>query len=204
MLLKIHSQGISQRQLDEICLCLDKGGVIIYPTDTLYAFACKLGDQKASQRLAQLKGKKFEKSNFSIVCHSISQASEFIKPISNDIFKIVKNNTPGGFTFVFLASTKIPKILQTKKKTIGIRIPNNEIALKIVEQLSYPIITSSLPKIEEEEESYNNPEYFCDIYQNKVDIIVDNGLEENEASTVVDLTSGSINIVRQSLWKIKE
>jgi len=199
MLLKIHSQGIEPSQVEEICDCLERGGLIIYPTDTVYAIACKLGNMKASERLAALKGKKFEKSNFSIVCNSISQAAEFIKPIPNNIFKLLKDNTPGAFTFVFQASTKIPKILQTKKKTVGVRIPNNDIALKIVECLNYPLITTSLPTEDLEIECYTNPEYFYDLYCSYVDIIVNDGIGKEETSTVIDLTSGEIDILREGL-----
>ena len=199
MLLKIHSQGIEPSQVEEICDCLERGGLIIYPTDTVYAIACKLGNMKASERLAALKGKKFEKSNFSIVCNSISQAAEFIKPIPNNIFKLLKDNTPGAFTFVFQASTKIPKILQTKKKTVGVRIPNNDIALKIVECLNYPLITTSLPTEDLEIECFTNPEYFYDLYCSYVDIIVNDGIGKEETSTVIDLTSGEIDILREGL-----
>jgi len=199
MLLKIHSQGIEPSQVEEICDCLERGGLIIYPTDTVYAIACKLGNMKASERLAALKGKKFEKSNFSIVCNSISQAAEFIKPIPNNIFKLLKDNTPGAFTFVFQASTKIPKILQTKKKTVGVRIPNNDIALKIVECLNYPLITTSLPTEDLEIECFTNPEYFYDLYCSYVDIIINDGIGKEETSTVIDLTSGEIDILREGL-----
>jgi tRNA threonylcarbamoyl adenosine modification protein (Sua5/YciO/YrdC/YwlC family) len=203
MILKIHSQGIEQDQIEEICDCLDRGGIIIYPTDTLYAFACKLGQMKPSERLAALKGKKFEKSNFSIVCNSISQASEFIKPISNNLFKLLKNNTPGAFTFVFQASTKIPKILQSKKKTIGIRIPDSEIALKIVEQLDYPIITTSLPNICVDDECFTCPDYFVDLFSQKVDLIIDNGTCSKQQSTVVSLINEEIEILRQGAGQLK-
>ncbi|MDD2530872.1 MAG: L-threonylcarbamoyladenylate synthase [Bacteroidales bacterium] len=203
MLLKIHSQGIEQKQIEEICNCLEKGGIIIYPTDTLYAFACKLGLMKPSERLAALKGKKFEKSNFSIVCNSISQASEFIKPISNNFFKLLKGNTPGAFTFVLEASTKIPKILQSKKKTIGIRIPDSEIALKIVEQLDYPIITTSLPNICVDDECFTCPDYFVDLFSQKVDLIIDNGTCSKQQSTVVSLINGEIEILRQGAGQLK-
>ena len=203
MILKIHSQGIEQSQIEEICQCLERGGIIIYPTDTLYAFACKLGMMKPSERLASLKGKKFEKSNFSIVCSSISQASEFIKPMSNNLFKLLKNNTPGAFTFVFQASTKIPKILQTKKKTIGIRIPDSEIALKIVEQLDYPLITTSLPNDCVGEECFTNPDYFVDLFGDKVDFIIDNGTCSKQQSTVVSLIDEEIEIIREGLGQLE-
>lgn len=199
MLLKIHSQGIENSQVQEICDCLERGGLIIYPTDTVYAIACKLGNMKASERLAALKGKKFEKSDFSIVCNSISQASDFTKPITNNIFKLLKDNTPGAFTFVFQASTSIPRILQTKKKTIGIRIPDNDIALKIVECLDYPLITTSLPTEDLEVECYTNPEYFYDLYCERVDIIINDGTGQEETSTVIDLTGGEIDILREGL-----
>ena len=203
MLLKIHSQGIENSQVKEICDCLERGGLIIYPTDTVYAFACKLGNMKASERLAALKGKKFEKSNFSIVCNSISQAAEFIKPIPNNIFKLLKDNTPGAFTFVFQASPKIPKILQTKKRTVGVRIPDNEIALKIVECLGYPLITSSLPTEDLEIECFTNPEYFYDLYCSNVDLIINDGIGQEETSTVIDLTGGEIDILREGLGSLQ-
>jgi tRNA threonylcarbamoyl adenosine modification protein (Sua5/YciO/YrdC/YwlC family) len=203
MLLKIHSQGIEQKQIEEICNCLEKGGIIIYPTDTLYAFACKLGLMKPSERLAALKGKKFEKSNFSIVCNSISQASEFIKPISNNFFKLLKGNTPGAFTFVLEASTKIPKILQSKKKTIGIRIPDCDIAQRIVEQLGYPLITTSLPNVCVDDECFINPEYFVDLFGDKVDIIIDDGICTKGYSTVVSLVDEKIEILREGIATLK-
>src|SRR5574344_1334893 len=176
MLLKIHSQGIEEGQVKQITDTLNKGGLIIYPTDTVYAFACRLGEYEASQRLSTLKGKKFEKSNFSIVCNNISQASTFVKPLDNNTFKLLKQNTPGAFTFVLPASQKIPKILPTKKRTIGVRIPQSEIVSCIVEQLQYPLLTSSLPHEELEEECYTNPEYFVDLYGQSADLIIDNGI----------------------------
>lgn len=202
MIIKIHSQGIEHKQLEEICNCLENGGVIIYPTDTLYAFACKLGNLKASEKLAGLKGKKFEKSCFSIVCKDISQASEFTKPINNNNFKILKYNTPGEFTFILEASTKIPKILQNKRKTIGIRIPNNNTAISIVDFLGYPIITSSLNTDNEEKEYYNHPEIIEEVYGNRVDIVIDQGIGNNYKSTVIDLTCENPEIIRQGFGKL--
>src|SRR5574344_355661 len=203
MLLKIHSQGIEEGQVKQITDTLNKGGLIIYPTDTVYAFACRLGEYEASQRLSSLKGKKFEKSNFSIVCNNISQASTFVKPLTNDLFKLLKQNTPGAFTFVLPASGKIPKILQTKKRTIGIRIPKSDIVTRIIDQLEYPLLTSSLPHQDMEEECYTLPEYFVDLYEDKVDLIVDNGEGKTECSTVVDLTDNEVNIIRQGLGQLK-
>lgn len=203
MLLKIHSQGIEEGQVKQITDTLNKGGLIIYPTDTVYAFACRLGEYEASQRLSSLKGKKFEKSNFSIVCNNISQASTFVKPLTNNLFKLLKQNTPGAFTFVLPASGKIPKILQTKKRTIGIRIPQSDIVTRIIDQLGYPLLTSSLPHQDMEEECFTLPEYFVDLYEDKVDLIVDNGQGQTHCSTVIDLTEGDINIIRQGLGELK-
>jgi Sua5/YciO/YrdC/YwlC family protein len=203
MLLKIHSQGIEEGQVKQIADTLNKGGLIIYPTDTVYALACRLGEYEASQRLSSLKEKKFEKSNFSIVCNNISQASTFVKPLTNDLFKLLKQNTPGAFTFVLPASGKIPKILQTKKRTIGIRIPQSDIVTRIIDQLGYPLLTSSLPHQDMEEECFTLPEYFVDLYEDKVDLIVDNGQGQTHCSTVIDLTEGDINIIRQGLGELK-
>ena len=202
MIIKLYSDTIDKKHLEEVCSCLNKGGVIIYPTDTLYAFAAKLGNLKGAERLANLKGKKFEKSCFSIVCKDISQASEFTKPINNNTFKILKNNTPGEFTFILEASTKIPKILQTKRKTIGIRIPNNNVALSIVDFLDYPLITSSLNTESEEEENYIHPELIYEEYQDKVDFVIDQGIGNNYKSTVVDLTCGDIEIIREGFGEL--
>lgn len=202
MLLKVYSDKIEYNQLEIVGNCLENSGVIIYPTDTLYAFACKLGDMKASQRLAQLKGKRFERSNFSIVCKDISQVSEFTRPISNNNFKILRENTPGEFTFILEASTSIPKILQTKRRTIGIRIPNHDTPRSIVDFLGYPLITSSLNTQDIEEEYYIHPEGIYEKYQDKIDILIDQGIGETDPSTVVDLTGQSIEILRQGVGEL--
>ncbi|MDR1725168.1 MAG: threonylcarbamoyl-AMP synthase [Bacteroidales bacterium] len=199
MLIKVYKNNINTKTIEQIVHILEQGGVIIYPTDTLYAFACDINNVKAARKLASLKGKVLEKSHFSIVCHNISQISQYVKPLSNQQFKILKEKLPGAFTFVLPTSPKTPKIFQTKKQTIGIRIPNNAISLAIVEMFGRPIITSSLPCQEDDEDcSYANPELIEEMYENLVDLVVDGGEVPNIPSCVIDLTEDYPVILRKS------
>jgi tRNA threonylcarbamoyl adenosine modification protein (Sua5/YciO/YrdC/YwlC family) len=194
MLLKVYADKPNVKPIVDV---LEQGGVIIYPTDTLYAFACDINNVKAARRLASLKGKVLEKSNFSIVCSSLSQISQYAKPLSNEQFRILKQNLPGAFTFVLKTSSRTPKIFQTKKQTIGVRIPANEICLAIVEEFGRPILTSSLPMENDEEECYANIELVYEKYGNVVEMIIDAGKISNVPSCVVDLTQDDPENIRE-------
>ncbi|MDR0790677.1 MAG: threonylcarbamoyl-AMP synthase [Bacteroidales bacterium] len=199
MLLTVYPTNLNNKHIEQIVQVIEQGGVIICPTDTLYAFACDINNVKAARKLAYLKGKVLEKSHFSVVCSNISQVSQYVKPLSNEQFRILKDNLPGPFTFVFNTSPKTPKIFQTKKQTIGVRIPNNNVVLAIVEAFGRPLLTSSLPKEDKSEEDYANPELIDEQYGDKVDLVVNGGEVSNVPSTVVNLTDDQPLIIREGL-----
>jgi tRNA threonylcarbamoyl adenosine modification protein (Sua5/YciO/YrdC/YwlC family) len=158
MLLRIHPDNPADRMIRLVVECLYDGGVIIFPTDTIYAIGCDIYKSKAVDRVAQIKGVKKEKANFSFICQDLSHLSEFSKPIDNAIYKMMRRNLPGPFTFILGASNKVPKIFQSKKKTIGIRVPDNNIARELVLQLGNPIMSTSVHDDDEIIEYTTDPE----------------------------------------------
>lgn len=199
MLITLYQDNIQEKLLNYIVSILEKDGVIIIPTDTLYAFVCDINSNKASNKLALLKGKKLEKSNFSILCENISMASKYVKPLNKEQFSLIKNSKTGGFTFVLPCSSLTPKIFQSKKRTIGIRIPNNYIPLSIINRLQRPLLVSSLPRESKDKEDYSNAEIIHDIYKNKVDIVVEGENVSNICSTIIDMTNNDFEIIREGL-----
>src|SRR5574344_1285752 len=199
MLITLYQDNIQEKLLNYIVSILEKDGVIIIPTDTLYAFVCDINSNKASNKLALLKGKKIKNSNFSILYENISMASKYVKPLNKEQFSLIKNSTTGGFTFVLPCSNLTPKIFQSKKRTIGIRIPNNYIPLSIINRLQRPLLVSSLPRESKDEEDYSNAEIIHDIYKNKVDIVVEGENVSNICSTVIDMTNNNFEIIREGL-----
>ncbi|MCD6113289.1 MAG: threonylcarbamoyl-AMP synthase [Bacteroidales bacterium] len=197
MLLKLYSENPNPRFIKRIVECLNDGGIIIYPTDTIYGLGCDIFNSKAIEKIAQLKGLKAEKANFSFICYSISQISEFIKPIDNTIFKFMKKNLPGPFTFIFNANNKTPKLLKSKRKTVGIRIPDNLISTDIVKELGHPILSTSIHDEDEIIEYPTDPELIYDKYKDIVDIVIDGGFGSNIPSTIIDCTNNEINVIRQ-------
>ena len=198
MLLKLYPTNPNPRYIKMIMECLADGGLIIFPTDTIYGLGGSITSQKALERICQIKGIKKEKANFSFVFHDLSMLSEFTRPINNDVFKMMKRNLPGPFTFILEANNNIPRIFQSKKKTIGIRIPDQPIITNIVREFGSPIMTTSLVDEEDEIGEYlTDPEEIYERYQDKVDIIIDGGYGDNQASTIVDCTDNEIIITRQ-------
>ena len=197
MFLKLHSENPNPRYIKMIIECLENDGVIIFPTDTIYAIGCSVNSTKALDRIARIKGVKKEKANFSFIFHDLSMLSEFTRPINNDVFKMMKRNLPGAFTFIVEANNNVPKLFKNNKKTIGIRIPDQPIITNIVRELGCPIITTSI--IDEDEISgfMTDPEEINDAYKDKVDIIIDGGIGNKEESTVVDCTDNEIVIMRE-------
>jgi len=177
--------------------CLKNGGLVIFPTDTVYGLGCSIYQQKAVDRIAQLKGIKKEKANFSFIFDNLSMLSEFTKPISNEVYKLMRKHLPGPFTFILEANNNIPKIFQSKKKTVGIRIPDNNILRLIIEELGHPLLTTSIHDADEIIEYMTDPEQIHEVFKDQVDIVVDGGFGDNQASTIVDCTDGSWEIVRQ-------
>lgn len=197
MLLQIHPKNPNPRHIKMILECLNDDGVIIFPTDTIYGIGCSINSSKAFERIAQIKGVRKEKANFSFIFHDLSMLSQFTKPISNDLYKLMKRNLPGPFTFIVEANNNIPKLFQSKKKTIGIRIPEQAIITNIVRELGSPIMTTSILDEDEISGFLTDPEEIYDRYKDRVDLILDGGYGDNQESTIVDCTDNDIVVLRQ-------
>lgn len=197
MLLKIYPENPNQKHIRMVVECLRDGGIIIYPTDTVYGLGCDIFKPKAIERIALIKGIKAEKANFSFICNDLSQLSDYSRPLPNNIFKLMKSNLPGPFTFILNASNSVPKHIQSKKKTVGIRIPDNNIPLEIVKELGNPIMSTSIHDEDEIIEYTTDPELIYEKYNKLVDIVIDGGYGDNEPSTIIDCTSDEALIIRE-------
>lgn len=197
MFLKVHSENPNPRYIKMIIECLENDGVIIFPTDTIYAIGCSVNSSKALDRIARIKGIKKEKANFSFIFHDLSMLSDYTKPINNDVFKMMKRNLPGAFTFIIEANNNVPKLFKNNKKTIGIRIPDQPIITNIVRELGCPIITTSIVDEDEISGFMTDPEDINDAYSDKVDIIIDGGFGDKEESTVIDCTDNEMVVLRE-------
>lgn len=197
MLIKIYPDNPSQKEIIRVVEALRQGKVIIYPTDSVYGIGCDIKNQKAAEAIARLKGIKLEKANFSLIFNDLSQLADYTRPLDNATYKMMKRNLPGPFTFILDANGNVPKIFKSKKKTIGIRIPDNNIILEIVRELGNPIMTTSVHDDDDVIEYTTDPELIYERYRDQVDIIIDGGYGNNIASTVVDCSEGGIEIVRQ-------
>lgn len=203
MLVKLYEENPNPKSLNKIVDTLKLSGVIVYPTDTLYGIGCDINNQKAVDRVAKIKGIRIEKANFSFICYDLSQISDYTKRIDNVVFKLMKKNLPGPFTFILNANNNIPRIFRNNKKTIGIRIPDNPIALEIVRSLGRPLLSSSLKDDPEYIEYTTNPELINERFGSLVDIVVDGGVIHRNPSTVVDCTGEEPVIIRQGLGELR-
>ncbi len=197
MFLKLYPENPNPRYIKMILECLEDDGVIIFPTDTIYGIGCSINSNKALERIARIKGIKKEKANFSFIFHDLSMLSDFTRPINNDVFKMMKRNLPGPFTFIVEANNNVPKIFKNNKKTIGIRIPDQPIITNIVRELGCPILTTSIVDEDKISGFMTDPEEINDAYKDKVDIIIDGGFGGKEESTIVDCTENEIIIIRE-------
>lgn len=197
MLIKIYPENPNYKQIEKVIEILQKGGVVIYPTDGVYGLGCDIYNRKAVERVAKLKGVKIDKARFSIICHSLSQLSDYTRPISNPVFKLMKKNLPGPFTFILNANNKVPELFQSNKKTVGIRIPDNPILLEIVQAFGSPLLTTSVHDDDEILEYTTDPELIHEKYEDLVDLVIDGGYGQLYPSTVVDCTGDEPEIVRQ-------
>ena len=197
MLLQVHPENPNPRHIKMILDCLRHDGVVIFPTDTIYGIGCNISSTKAYERIAQIKGIRKEKAHFSFIFHDLSMLSEFTKPISNEVFKMMKRNLPGAFTFILEANNNIPRIFQSHKKTIGIRIPDQPIITNIVRELGNPIMTTSILDEDDISGFLTDPEEIHEHYKDRVDIVIDGGYGDNQGSTIVDCTDNEILITRQ-------
>ncbi|MDW3197506.1 MAG: L-threonylcarbamoyladenylate synthase [Cytophagales bacterium] len=203
-LLKIYPENPDPRKIATVVDVLSKGGVIIYPTDTVYGLGCDIFNQKALDRVKQIKGIKGKNLNLSFICYDLSHLSEYTRRVTTPIFKIMKKGLPGPYTFLLEASTKVPKILNANKKTVGIRVPDNNIPREIVRELGNPIITTSIHDEDEILEYSTDPELIHEKFDQLVDIVIDGGYGNIEASTVVDCTSGEPELVREGLGDFED
>lgn len=195
MLIKIYPENPNSKEIDKIVKILQDGGVVIYPTDTVYAIGCDALNMRAVEKICRMKGIDPKKSNLSIICYDLSNLSEYAK-VSNSSFKIMKKNLPGPFTFILPTSSELPKIFKNKKE-VGIRVPDNTIIRELVKQLGNPILTTSIRDEDDIVEYSTDPELIHEKYENTVDIIIDGGYGGIEASTIVDCTNGEFEIIRQ-------
>ena len=202
MLLHIHPDNPNPRNIKTVVECLQDGGIIIYPTDTIYGLGCNIFQQKAITRIAQIKGVEPAKAQLSFVCYDLSDVSKYTRSISTPLYRLLKNYLPGAFTFILPASKEVPKILQSKKSTIGLRVPNNNIARTIVQELGSPILSASLPG--EMVEEYTDPELMYENFKNRVDIVIDGGMGGMVPSTIIDCTGDEYIVTRQGAGEWKE
>jgi len=197
MLIKIYPENPNPKAIEQVVEVLKKGGIIIYPTDTVYGLGCDITNQKAIERICRIRGIKPEKANFSFVCSDLSHISDFIKPIDTTAFRLLKKALPGPFTFIFNANNNVPKLLSSNKKTVGIRVPDNNIAREIVRILGNPILSTSIKDDDELIEYSTDPDLIHEKYEELVDLVIDGGFGDNEPSTVVDCTQGDFEVIRE-------
>ena len=191
--IKLYNENPNEKEIAKIVEVLRDGGLIIYPTDTVYGLGCDITNTKALEKIARIKGVKLEKANFSFVCSSLKNLSDYVKQIDSSTFKLLKRALPGPYTFIMHGNNNLPKDFK-KKKTVGIRVPDNAIAQLIVERLGNPIVSTSIYDEDDVIEYTTDPELIYEKWQNKVDIVIDGGYGDNVASTVIDL-SGDVPVV---------
>ncbi|MBT4869319.1 MAG: threonylcarbamoyl-AMP synthase [Polaribacter sp.] len=198
--IKIYNDNPNQQLVDEVVAVLKKGGLVIFPTDTIYGLGCDLKNNKALERLAMLKGVKLEKATFSFIFNNLSHLSDYVKQIDSPTFKILKRTLPGPYTFILPGSNTLPKVFK-KKKTVGIRIPDNNIVRSIIETLGNPIVSTSIKDEDEVLEYITDPELIFEKWEKKVDIVIDGGYGDNYASTVVDLIDAPV-VIREGKGRV--
>lgn len=202
MLLRIHPENPGSRPIDKVVDILRDGGLVIYPTDTVYGLGCDIFNSKAVERVARIKGLRLKDANFSFICHDFSHLADYTRPIGNSHFKLIKKNLPGPFTFILPANNNIPKLFKNKKKTVGIRIPGNSIILEIVKRFGHPILTTSIHDDDQVIEYTTDPELIYEKFGRLVDVVIDGGYGNNIPSTIVDCTDDGPLIIRQGLGEL--
>jgi len=196
LFVKIYNENPNPKEIQKVVDILRNGGLVIYPTDTVYGLGCDITNTKAMERVAQIKGVKLAKANFSFVCNDLSHLSDYTKQIDTPTYKILKRALPGPYTFVLPGSTSLPKAFK-KKKTVGIRVPDNNIARTIVAELGNPIVSTSIHDEDDVLEYTTDPELIFEKWQNLVDVVIDGGYGDNHASTVIDLTGYEPEVLRE-------
>lgn len=203
MLIKIYPENPAPRHVKLVGDVLRDGGLVIYPTDTVYAIGCDMYNSSAIDRLCQVIGKKPETANLSLICHDLSNISEYTVPFSNGTYKMMRSSLPGAYTFILKANNKVPKIFKNKKKEIGIRVPNNNIPREIVQELGNPIVTASIKKDDPVEAYPTNPELIYESFKKVVDLVIDGGPGSTEGSTVLDCTGDEVVLIREGKGEVE-
>lgn len=203
MLLRINPGNIEWRKIQQIADVLRDGGIIIYPTDTIYGLGCDINNQKAVEKICRLRNLDHKTANLSFICKDIGQISKYTKTIDNQTFKVLKRNLPGAFTFILSSNNEVPKLFKNKKRTIGVRVPDHAVPLAIVEELGRPILTTSLRSDDEILEYFTDPQQIYEDFKDKVAIFIDSGYGSNMPSTVVNLTGDEPEIIREGLGAFK-
>nr|WP_287937139.1 L-threonylcarbamoyladenylate synthase [Algoriphagus sp.] len=202
--IRLYEENPDPRRVRQIVEILRNGGVIIYPTDTVYGLGCDITNQKAVEKICKIKGINPKKHNFSFVCADLSNISHYTRVITKPVFKMMKKALPGPFTFILEASSQVPKILHSNKKTVGIRVPNHGVPRAIVEELGQPILSTSIYDEDEIVEYSTDPELIFEKYQNLVDVVIDGGYGSNVPSTILDCTGEEVVVVREGLGQLEE
>ena len=196
MLIHLHPDNPQARNIKTVVECLRSGGVIIYPTDTIYGIGCDIYNQTAIERICRIKKIQPKEANFSFICRDLSHLSDYARNIGTPVFRLLKKALPGPYTFILEATREVPKLLKTKKDTVGIRVPDHIICQTIVQELGHPLISASLP-MDDNVEYYTDPEVIHDIFEKQVDIVIDSGIGNMLASTVIDCTRDTPELIRE-------
>ena len=201
MLIRLHPDNPQPRLISQVADCLKQGGIIIYPTDTIYGLGCDIYQQKAIQKICKIKNVDPQKAQLSFICRDLSHLSDYTKSIDTPLYRMLKNYLPGPYTFILPASKQVPKILKSKKETIGLRVPDNKICRHILEALDNPLLSASLPG--EMVEEYTDPEIIFEKFGDRVDLVIDSGIGGMIPSTIIDCTSDEWQVTRQGLgeWR---
>lgn len=202
MLLYIHNENPEPRKMNQIVNALKKGGVIIYPTDTVYGLGCDIYNSDAVEKLCRIKGVSLKHSNLSILCHDFSNLADFSTPIDNHVFRIMKKALPGPYTFILKANHNVPKIFHNKKKSVGIRIPDHNVPREIVRMLGNPIVTTSIHADDKILDYMTDPELIHEKYEKQVDIVVGSGFGGKIPSTIIDCSDGTFEVVREGAGNV--
>jgi len=201
MLIHIHPDNPQDRLIKQVVGILRNGGVIVYPTDTIYGLGCDITQQKAVEKICRIKGVDPQKANLSFVCYDLSDLSQYAKQLETSVYRTLKQYLPGPYTFILEASRQVPKILKTKKDTVGIRVPDNNIAREIVKELGNPILSASLPG--EFVEDYTDPERIHDIFEKQVDLVIDGGIGGMVPSTIISFVGGETEVIREGAGEVR-
>jgi len=204
LFLEIHPENPEERKIKQVTKIIEGGGLVIYPTDTLYGLGCDITNNKAVERICRIKGIKPQKANFSFICSDLSNISFYTKPFGSSVYKAMRKNLPGPFTFILKASNQVPKLLKNNRKNVGIRVPNSPIVTQLVAGLENPIMSTSITNIDDDITPYpTDPYEIYEAYKNLVDVVIDGGFGGNIPSTVVDCTDDSPEVIREGLGTLE-